>query len=58
MVGLSLTAHEALNPIVFSLGLKADQVHAAFSAVVSSSEPVPFCFPEDFFVALSKIVGR
>lgn len=29
------------DPFVFVLGFEADQIHASFSAVVSSVEPIP-----------------
>ena len=36
-----LTANEWPEMVVFSLCLKADQVHAAFAAVVPGVEPIP-----------------
>jgi len=33
--------HPLFDPFVFVLGFEADQIHASFSAVVSSVEPIP-----------------
>jgi hypothetical protein len=34
--------HDALEVVVLVAGLEADQVHAAFAAVVAGVEPIPF----------------
>jgi len=45
-----VTIDESLDPIVFSSRLKADQVHATFSAVVSGVEPIPLSVPDTWVV--------
>ena len=40
------TSHSLLDPFIFVLGFEGDQIHASFSAVVSSVEPVPLGVPD------------
>jgi hypothetical protein len=43
--------HDALEVVVLVAGLEADQVHAAFAAVVAGVEPVPFSAGQGWVVA-------
>jgi hypothetical protein len=43
--------HDALEVVVLVAGLEADQVHAAFAAVVAGVEPVPFGAGQGWVVA-------
>ena len=48
---MKLTVNEALQELVLLPGLDADEVHAAFAAVVAGVEPVPFGAGQGWVVA-------
>ena len=44
-LSIYLTIDESLDPVIFSSSLKAHQIHATFSAVVSGVKPIPLSIP-------------